>query len=129
MERKWLVLQLMCAIAQVHSVKMVHGDIKPSNILITSFNHLFLADQLALKPAYIQEDDLKTYNLYFGELDNNQRCYIAPERFRSDVPLDKDKELDQSSLLEPAMDIFSAGCIIAEIFMDRKDGRPLFDLA
>lgn len=27
------------------------------------------------------------------------------------------------------MDIFSAGCIIAEIFMDRKDGRALFDLA
>ena len=44
MEKKWLVFQLMCAIAQVHSVKMVHGDIKPSNILITSFSHLFLAD-------------------------------------------------------------------------------------
>lgn len=27
------------------------------------------------------------------------------------------------------MDIFSAGCVIAEIFMDRKDGRALFDLA
>ena len=44
MEKKWLVFQLMCAIAQIHSVGMVHGDIKPSNILITSFNHLFLAD-------------------------------------------------------------------------------------
>ena len=71
MEKKWLVLQLMCALAQVHSVKMVHGDIKPSNILITSFNHLFLADQLPFKPAFISEDDLKTYNFYFGELDNN----------------------------------------------------------
>ena len=27
------------------------------------------------------------------------------------------------------MDIFSAGCVIAEIFLDRKDGRALFDLA
>jgi hypothetical protein len=32
-------------------------------------------------------------------------------------------------MLEPAMDIFSVGCVIAEIFMDRKDGRALFDLA
>jgi hypothetical protein len=27
------------------------------------------------------------------------------------------------------MDIFSAGCVIAEIFLDRKDGRSLFNLA
>lgn len=27
---------------------------------------------------------------------------------------------------DPAVDIFSAGCVIAEIFMD---GHPLFDLA
>jgi phosphoinositide-3-kinase, regulatory subunit 4 len=100
MEKKWLVFQLMCATAQVHSVKMVHGD---------------------------GEDDLKTYNLYFGELDNNQRCYIAPERFRSEMMPDRDP-YDQV-LLEPSMDIFSIGCIIAEIFMDRKDGRALFDLA
>lgn len=29
-------------------------------------------------------------------------------------------------MLYPAMDIFSAGCVVAEIFMD---GHPLFDLA
>lgn len=27
------------------------------------------------------------------------------------------------------MDIFSVGCVIAEIFLDRKDGRTLFNLA
>lgn len=64
---------------------MVHGDVKPSNILITSFNQLMLADQVPFKPAYVGEDDLKTYNLYFGELDNNQRCYIAPERFNPSI--------------------------------------------
>jgi phosphoinositide-3-kinase regulatory subunit 4 len=104
---------------------MVHGDIKPSNIMITSFNHLMLTDQLPFKPAFISGDDLKTYNFYFGELDNNQRCYIAPERFKSDI---SEAQFDQN-LLETSMDIFSAGCVIAEIFMDRKDGRALFDLA
>jgi len=126
MEKKWLVFQLLCAISQVHAVGMVHGDIKPSNILTTSFNHLMLADQVPFKPTFIGQDDLKTYNLYFGELDNNQRCYIAPERFTANVQ--PDNQFD-NTLLEPAMDVFSAGCVIAEIFMDRKDGRALFDLA
>jgi hypothetical protein len=27
------------------------------------------------------------------------------------------------------MDVFSVGCVIAEIFLDRKDGRTLFTLA
>lgn len=93
--------------------------------MITSFNQVVLTDQVPFKPAYIGLDDLKTYNLYFGELDNNQRCYIAPERFSTTIP---EAQFD-SSLLNPAMDVFSAGCIIAEIFMDRKDGRALFDLA
>lgn len=80
---------------------------------------------MPFKPAFIGQDDLKLYNLYFGELDNNQRCYIAPERFSSSIT---DAKFDLS-LLDPAMDVFSAGCVIAEIFMDRKDGRALFDLA
>jgi hypothetical protein len=34
------------------------------------------------KPTYVKGDDLKRYNLYYGELENNQRCYFAPERFK-----------------------------------------------
>lgn len=70
----------------------------------------------------MKEDDLKTYNMFFGELDNNQRCYIAPERFK----VDWDDLLKDVKLLDPTMDIFSTGCVIAEIFMD---GQSLFDLA
>lgn len=93
--------------------------------MITSFNQVLLTDILPFKPAYVGEDDLKTYNLYFGELDNNQRCYIAPERFNSRTS----EALFDNTLITPEMDIFSAGCVIAEIFLDRKDGRALFDLA
>lgn len=83
MEKKWLVFQLLCAVSQIHSEKMVHGDIKPSNIVLTSYSWLFLTDMVPYKPVYLGEDDLKQYNLYFGELENNLRCYIAPERFKS----------------------------------------------
>jgi phosphoinositide-3-kinase regulatory subunit 4 len=50
---------------------MVHGDLKPENILVTSYNQLFLTDLVCYKPSYVKADDLKNYNLYFGELDNN----------------------------------------------------------
>lgn len=73
------------------------------------------------KPTHIKDDDLKAYNEYFGDLDNNIRCYTAPERWKS--PTDS---FAAQAKLEPSMDIFSAGCIIAEIMMD---GLPLFDLA
>lgn len=59
MEKKWLVFQLLCAVSQVHSEKFVHGDIKPSNILLTSYNWLFLADLVPYKPSLLGEDDLK----------------------------------------------------------------------
>lgn len=74
------------------------------------------------KPAYMKEDDLKLYNMFFGELDNNLRSYLAPERFK----VDWDESLKDPKLLDPSMDVFSAGCVIAEIFMD---GHALFDLA
>lgn len=101
---------------------MVHGDIKPDNIVLTSYNWLFLTDHMPYKPAYMKDDDLKLYNMFFGELDNNLRCYLAPERFK----VDWDESLKDPKLLDASMDIFSAGCVIAEIFMD---GHALFDLA
>ena len=121
-EKKWFILQLLCGVSQIHQETMVHGDIKPENILVTSYNQLFLTDLVSYKPSYIKDDDLKHYNLYFGELDNNQRCYLAPERLREQY----DDSLKGHSRLERPMDIFSAGCVIAEILMD---GSPLFDLA
>jgi phosphoinositide-3-kinase regulatory subunit 4 len=90
--------------------------------MLTSYSQLLLADIVPYKPAYLGEDDLKSYNLYFGELDNNMRGYLSPERFSPECV----EPVFDYSYLDPSMDIFSTGCVIAEIFMD---GHPLFDLA
>jgi len=100
---------------------MVHGDIKPDNVMVTSYDWLFITDMHPYKPVHVMDDDLKSYNMYFGDLDNNIRCYLAPERWRSPPQV-----LDENATLEPSMDVFSTGCVIAEILMD---GEPLFDLA
>jgi len=35
------------------------------------------------KPVMIADDNLKEYNQFFGDLDNNIRCYAASERWYS----------------------------------------------
>jgi phosphoinositide-3-kinase, regulatory subunit 4 len=100
---------------------MVHGDLKPENLLVTSYDWVFIADINPLKPVEVLDTDLKTYNQYFGFLDNNQRCYLAPERW-----ITPPQTVSETAELHPASDIFSAGCVIAEVLCD---GLPLFDLA
>lgn len=56
-EKKWLIFQILCGVAQIHSKAFVHGDIKPENILITSYDWLFIADIHPYKPVFCQDDN------------------------------------------------------------------------
>lgn len=141
-EKLWLTFQLLNAVSQLHSKAVTHGDIKPENVVLTSYNWLFLTDFITLdnvyevgggendkrfmnyKPTYVQEDVWNMYNRFFGEFDNNKRCYIAPERCLSNAEFNQKTTGD--FMVQPSMDVFSVGCVIAEIFLD---GKPLFDLA
>jgi serine/threonine protein kinase len=38
---------------------MTHGDIKPENILVTSYDWLLISDIHPFKPVIIKDDDLK----------------------------------------------------------------------
>jgi phosphoinositide-3-kinase regulatory subunit 4 len=50
-EKYWLIFQILCGLQQLHSIPLVHGDLKPDNILITSFDWVFIADINPLKPV------------------------------------------------------------------------------
>jgi phosphoinositide-3-kinase regulatory subunit 4 len=110
----------MCAVQQCHSVGLTHGNIKPENILVNSYNWVFLSDIATNKPILCKDDNLEIYNKFFGELSNNNRCYLAPERWRSMGESSKPSEL------HPSSDIFSMGCVIAEILMEGMDGHDSF---
>jgi len=51
-EKKWVSLQILCALDQLHSIVVGgsidnwHGTIKPENILIDSFSFVYLTDKL-----------------------------------------------------------------------------------
>ena len=115
-EKLWLSYQCLLSVKQIHDMRVCHGDIKSENFLTTSWNWLFLADiSNFYKPSYLIEGDLTSYKYFYS---NSERpaCYLPPEKFSS-------KQRDDA--LTQEMDIFSLGCVIAEIFLD---GQCLFTL-
>lgn len=140
-EKKWLAFQLLTALRDARNRKVSHGDLKTSNILITSWNWLYLSDFAPHKPTYLPLDDPADYSFFF-DTSGRRTCYIAPERFyaaddRQDSARKREKGKEKDGAEEgdegkkegkvtEAMDCFSAGCVIAELFLE---GAPLFSLS
>ncbi|KAF7796314.1 hypothetical protein EIP86_007491, partial [Pleurotus ostreatoroseus] len=81
-EKKLLAFQLLTALRDARNRKVSHGDLKTSNILITSWNWLLLSDFASHKPALLPLDDPADFS-YFFDTSGRRTCYIAPERFYS----------------------------------------------
>lgn len=135
LEKLWIIYQLMRAVESSHEEGVVHGDIKPENVMVTSWNFVALTDFATMKPVCIPDDDPKDFLYYFDSM-GRRRCYVAPERFykssvmgsqvvggaeSSNPSLDYESsrlggELGGSEKIHtPAMDVFSLGCTIAEV--------------
>lgn len=160
LEKYWIIFQLLKCLEVCHEHDIIHGDIKPENIMCTTSNWVVLTDFSPYKPVMLPDDDLTDFQYYFDEMSRN-RCYVAPERFyrqavdgrytrpsssiqtasNSNSSLDtidtvpsavqigvgaklQSKKREEKQLTS-SMDVFSIGCVIAEIMMD---GTPLFDL-
>lgn len=113
MEKKWLSFQLLCAVRDCHALDVYHGDIKTENTLVTSWNWLYLSDfSSSFKPTYLPEDNPADFS-YFFDTSGRRTCYLAPERF-----LGPGERAEGDAKLTWAMDIFSVGCVIAELFTE-----------
>ncbi|KAI0132396.1 hypothetical protein BJ170DRAFT_613811 [Xylariales sp. AK1849] len=119
-EKRWIAFQLLCALRDCHSRDIYHGDIKTENILLTSWNWVYLSDFTgSFKPTRLPDNNPALYS-YFFDLSGRRTCYIAPERF-----LAPGEEAEENDRITWAMDIFSAGCAIAEMFLE----TPIFSLS
>jgi phosphoinositide-3-kinase regulatory subunit 4 len=80
-EKLWLMYQLFKGLEVCHlSHGIIHGDIKPENVLCTTWNWLVLTDFGTFKPANLPNDDPTDFQFYFDTMGRSS-CYIAPERF------------------------------------------------
>ncbi|KAF8242959.1 ARM repeat-containing protein [Wilcoxina mikolae CBS 423.85] len=118
-EKLWIAFQLLCGLRDCHASGVHHGDIKAENILVTSWNWIYLSDFAPFKPIYLPADNPADFS-YFFDTSGRRICYIAPERF-----LDAGQKRDDTKITDE-MDIFSLGCVIAELFLE---GTPLFTLS
>jgi phosphoinositide-3-kinase, regulatory subunit 4 len=162
--------------AQSHAQGVCHGDIKCENVLVTSWNWVYLSDFASFKPTTLPADNpvrrrargravylfdcprafqtiacpsahlprssarvsvrpepirraapcpepQADFSFYF-DTGGRRRCYIAPERFYSPGAADGGRY--PAAVLRPEMDVFSLGCVFAELFLD---GKPLFNLS
>jgi len=118
-EKRWIAFQLLCGLRDCHGRGVHHGDIKTENILVTSWNWIYLSDFAKFKPTQLPQDNPADFS-YFFDTSGRRICYVAPERF-----LDAG-EISGDASVTDEMDIFSLGCVIAELFLE---GTPLFNLS
>lgn len=150
LEKYWFIFQLLKCLEICHEHGVVHGDIKPENIMCTTSNWVVLTDFSPFKPVMLPDDDPTDFKYFFDAMARD-RCYIAQERFYRHAVEDRwnksssvnaeqstnrlgrrqqttkitNEDTTPKQQLTPAMDVFSVGCVMAEIMMD---GTPLFDL-
>ncbi|KAK1809124.1 Serine/threonine-protein kinase [Friedmanniomyces endolithicus] len=119
-EKKWIAFQLLCALRDCHAREIFHGDIKTENVLVTSWCWVYLVDFAAtFKLVYLPEDNPADFSYYY-DTSNRRTCYLAPERF-----LAAGQAPHESHKVQWNMDIFSMGCVLAELFTE----TPTFTLS
>ena len=110
-EQSHMVMQgLFSALHHIHSLGMIHRDVKPSNILLESMiGPVYLADfGIAWSPTDPESEDAKSKITDVGTT-----SYRPPEL------------LFGCRNYDTSLDMWAAGCVVGE--MVTKDHRPLFD--
>ena len=140
-EKLYIIHQFLSALQTMHDRDVLHGFLTTENIGLTSWNHVVILDIASYKAhaALLPDDDPSEYLYYYQQEaqqhDNSsqreKRCYLAPERFYS--PKTTTSYYPSSSdtntmTLTKAMDVYSAGCIVLETWLNGERALDLGDL-
>jgi serine/threonine protein kinase len=95
-----IVAQLGSALDAAHGAGLVHRDVKPANVLITSSDQVFLTD-FGLTKRSVPDDDVTQSGTVVGTLN-----YLAPEQIRGVG-------------IGPATDVYALGCVLFQLLTGR----------
>jgi serine/threonine protein kinase len=107
----WVVLRLARALEYVHSEGILHGDIKPANVLLTLHNGPQLLDfGMSRAPSSTWGKDIKFCG---GTLP-----YMAPEQLEAFLAPDLWKDVGAGA------DLYGLGLLLAEVLTGRSPDSP-----
>ncbi len=104
-----IAAQIAAALDLAHAKGLVHRDVKPSNVIVTSEDHAYLTDFGLTKRAET-DPGLTAVDQMLGTVD-----YVAPEQIEGSEP-------------DARSDVYSLGCVLYEMltgnapFADQKGG-------
>lgn len=52
-EKKWITYQILNGLKDSHFLELFHGDLKTENIMVTSWNWIYVTDFANYKPTYL----------------------------------------------------------------------------
>lgn len=129
-EKKWITYQLLVYLEKAEKWGLFHGDLKCENVMLTSWNWIFITDHaFCYKPIYLPAQNYGGFSYFFDT--SNRTCYMAPERFggSDETGVGNSANADEVELKlsekRAKMDIFSMGCVIAELWLEQD--RRLFE--
>ena len=145
-EKNWITYQLLKAVQSLHDAGICHGHLTTENVLLTSWNWVLISDVGCqhYKPVVLPDDDPAQYIHWFqgrggedaqtrreslgGHHSGNgeKKCCLAPERFYT--PGKDESSYTPPTKLTPAMDVFSLGCVLIELFLNGERAMDLGDL-
>jgi serine/threonine protein kinase len=91
-----IIAQVAGALDAAHAHHLVHRDVKPANVLVTSQNHVYLTD-FGLSKRLTADTEATRSGMVLGTLD-----YIAPEQIRGEK-------------IGPFTDVYSLGCMLTHL--------------
>ena len=117
---KAMFIQLVHCVSHLHDASLIHCDIKPMNIVLSS-GRWKLID---LDCAVLTADPLITRPTYSTAYFPPEALYVDNEKDHVYLRIGKEGMIRDALLAHPSFDVWSLGCVLYQLC--NEDFRPLF---